>query len=164
MYWPGHVGAALLAYAPVGALVSARYGTPLAAVGTAVAVGLSTLPDADQVLPIDHRGPTHTIWFAFLVTAVAALGGGALGATGVLPPALGPPLLFALVVGTATVVAIGSHLAADSITPMGIAPLVPIVAWHHSFELTRAANSTANRVLFACGILVTVVVHAVVGA
>lgn len=156
MYWPGHVGAALLLYAPVGTALNARAGTVLAAVGTGTAVLFSTLPDIDKQLPVEHRGPTHTLWFA----AGVAVAAGLIGLLGGV--AFGAPTALGVVAGTAAFISLCSHLLADSITPMGIAPLVPLVAWHHSFELTRAANVTANLVLLTLGLFTTAGVHAVV--
>ena len=71
MHREGHIGAALVAYAPVGAVALALGFETLALVGAVAAGGLSMLPDYDQRVPgLDHRGPTHTVWFALVVGVV----------------------------------------------------------------------------------------------
>ncbi|WP_299237097.1 metal-dependent hydrolase [Natronomonas sp.] len=145
MYRWGHVGASLFCYAPLGAALGRTGETGLAALGVAVAVAVATLPDADERLPIAHRGPTHTVWFVAAAALVSAALGAALGR------AIGRPLAVAGAVGSATAVSLTSHLLADSVTPMGIRPLSPVSAWHHSFDLTPAADRRANAALLAAG-------------
>lgn len=61
MHREGHVGAALVAYAPIGGVLVAAGATGAAVVGGMVAFGLAMLPDWDQQIPfVDHRGVTHT--------------------------------------------------------------------------------------------------------
>lgn len=155
MYRRGHVGAALFVYAPVGAALS-RGGEPwLAVLGAAVAIACATLPDADEFLPIDHRGPTHTIWFVLGGAAVAAVAGWGLGSI------VGRPDAIAVTVGLAAGLSLGSHLLADSITPMGIRPFYPLSTWHHSFGVTPAANPRANTTMLGVGIAFTLCCQAV---
>lgn len=159
VYAPGHVGAALFCYAPVGAALS-RGGEPaLALAGAAVAVALSTLPDADDyaVVPFDHRGTTHTVWFVALGAGVGA-GIGALAGLLV----LGRPAALAATVGGATFVSLGSHLLADVITPMGIRPFYPLSMWHHSFDLTPAKDPRVNAAFLGVGLAVALAFQAVV--
>ncbi|TKR25729.1 metal-dependent hydrolase [Natronomonas salsuginis] len=146
MYRWGHVGAALFVYGPVGAALSRGADPWLAAFGAAVAVACSTAPDADELLPIDHRGPTHTIWFVLGGTAVVASIAGVAGAP------IGRQVTVAATAGTAAALSLGSHLLADSITPMGIRPLYPLSAWHHSFDITPAANPRANTSMLGVGL------------
>lgn len=62
MYWPGHVGLALLAYAPVVVLLRRRCRERWVVVGLAILLPLSVGPDIDLVVPaLAHRGVTHTI-------------------------------------------------------------------------------------------------------
>ena len=145
MYRWGHVGAALFCYAPLGAALGRTGETELAALGVAVAVAVATLPDADERLPIAHRGPTHTVWFVAAGALVSAALGAALGY------AIDRPLAVAGAVGAATAVSLTSHLLADSVTPMGIRPFAPVSAWHHSFDLTPAADRWANAAMLAVG-------------
>lgn len=149
MYGPGHVGAALFCYAPIAAALT-RSGEPaLALLGTGVAVALSTLPDADEfeVVPADHRGPTHTVWFVLGVAAVLAAGGALLGLL------VGRPAALSVTAGSAALVSLASHLLADVVTPMGIRPFAPLSRWHHSFDLTPAKNPRANAALLGLGTL-----------
>ena len=151
MYAPGHVGAALFCYAPVAAALS-RDGEPaLAIAGAAVAVALSTLPDADElaVVPVDHRGPTHTVWFVVVASFAAAAFGALAGLVVGRPDALG------VTVGVAAAVSLTSHLLADIITPMGVRPFSPLSEWHHSFDLTPAKNPRANTTMLVVGLAVT---------
>ncbi|ELY57387.1 metal-dependent hydrolase [Natronolimnohabitans innermongolicus] len=148
MYQVGHYGAALLAYAPLGTVVALAGNETMALVGALVCIALSTLPDCDQQVPfLAHRGPTHSFAFAVLV------GGGLAGITAVLVDAATPLLdvgfvAFAFVVGTLSIV---SHILADALTPMGIRPFWPLSRRHYTLEVTKAANSIANYVLFGIG-------------
>ncbi|QLD86420.1 metal-dependent hydrolase [Natronomonas halophila] len=145
MYRLGHAGAALCCYGPVAALLSAGGDPTLAVAGTAIAVACSSLPDVDEVLPIPHRGPTHTVWFVTACSLLAAVIGVVAGAR------LGGPSTLATVFATATAVSLVSHLLADSITPMGVRPFAPLSDWHHSFDVIPAANRRANVALFGAG-------------
>jgi inner membrane protein len=146
MYRRGHVGAALFCYAPMGAVLS-RIGEPgLTVLGATITVLFATVPDADEYLPINHRGATHTIWF---VAAAAGLAGGIGGIVG---GVVGHQLAIGVIVGVATAISLTSHLLADSITPMGIRPFYPVSTWHRSFEITPAANPRANTAMLGIGI------------
>lgn len=154
MYKPGHVGAALLAYAPVGwvLVVSDRFG--LAAVGGAAMVALAMLPDYDMRVPfVQHRGVTHTVGFAVAVGAVLGSGGLVLARRlpDVAPPALA---VFGFGVGTLAVL---SHVGADALTPAGVTPFWPLSDWHVTLGLVRADNTVANYLLLALGVFATVV-------
>lgn len=156
VHWRGHVGAALVAFAPVGAVLSASGEFALALLGTAVAVAVATLPDVDEALPMAHRGWTHTVWFVAGCGVLAAALGAAAGV------AVGRPLAVAVAVGLATGVSLAAHIAADSVTPMGVRPLYPVSRWHHSFDVTPARNPRANATLLGFGVLTAVAAHAVV--
>ena len=151
MYRWGHVGAALFCYAPLGAALSGLGSPELAALGAVTAVAFSTVPDADELLPIDHRGPTHTVWFVVVAALLAAVVGAAAGVV------VGRPAAIAATVGVATGISLTSHLLADSITPMGVRPFYPISMWHHSFGITPAANPRANTTMLGVGIAFTLV-------
>lgn len=149
MHREGHVGAALLVYAPVGFLAFVLGWRELALLGAATAVALATLPDQDLRLPIvEHRGITHTAWFAALV-------GGALGAVGWLYGArtgvatAAAAAAFGFVVGAATVC---SHVLADALTPMGVTPFSPLSDRRYTLDLVRASNPIANYALLALGV------------
>ncbi|WP_200530375.1 metal-dependent hydrolase [Halorubrum sp. LN27] len=157
MYWRGHVGIALLAYAPVAAAVRVAGEPGLAVLGAAVAVAFATVPDLDHRLPVAHRGPTHTVGFVVATGAVVAVAGGL-----VFPASGGTDLLasggFALpawtpaFAGGVATLSLCSHVAADVITPMGIRPFRPLSTWHVTFDLTPAANPRANRLFLGLGV------------
>lgn len=146
MYRWGHVGAALFCYAPMGGALSRIGELKLTILGAVFALLFATVPDADEYLPINHRGVTHTVWF------VAAAAGLAAGIGGIIGVVVGRQLAIVVTVGMAAAISLTSHLLADSITPMGIRPLYPVSAWHHSFEITPAANPRANTTMLGVGI------------
>lgn len=151
MYRNGHYGAALLAYSPLG-LLAVALGFPLAGVGGGLlAIALAMIPDWDQRVPgVAHRGPTHTVYFAGIV----AVGTGLLAAGVVAArPGVGPLSIvgggvFGAAVGGVT---IGSHIAADSLTPMGVEPFGDDGP-HFSYGVCRADSTLGNYGLLALGI------------
>jgi len=151
MYQQGHYGAALLVYAPVAIVASMVVSLGLVLIGGVVVVWLSMLPDLDQRVPlIEHRGVTHTVWFALLVGGVIGAGAGLLGAnTGF--ASVRELTVFGFVVGTTTIV---SHILADALTPMGVRPFAPLDRRHVSYNVTRAKNPLANYTLLLIGVLV----------
>ncbi len=156
MYRNGHVGAALLAYAPIAAVVVGVGLEEVAIGGGAVAVALASLPDADQRVPfVSHRGVTHTVQFAAAVGLLLGIGGGLVGASVGPGPALALGA-FGFVVGTVTLL---SHIAADALTPMGVEPFND--DRHYSYDVTRAANPVANYVLLGLGVVAIGVAYVV---
>jgi inner membrane protein len=147
----GHVGAALLAYTPLGAGAVLAGAEGLALFGAVASVALASLPDYDLRLPfVSHRGITHTVWFAVAVGAV--LGGAGFWLASQTATAAAPAVAaFAALVGVTAVV---SHVAADAITPMGVTPLTPLSGWHYSASLVRADNTLANYLLLALGVMI----------
>jgi len=160
MHKTGHYGAALLTYAPLGATLLAVGFEVAALVGGGVVLALSGLPDVDQRIAfVEHRGSTHTVWFALVVGGVlgglgATLGGELIGVSSVAAGAFG------FVLGMLATV---SHLLGDVVTPMGITPFWPVSDAHYTLSLTRADNPIANYLLLAGGVAVTVGVLAVAG-
>lgn len=151
MYKTGHYGAALLLYAPVGYLLLA-VDPGLAVLGGIGAVAFSRVPDYDLRVPgLEHRGVTHTLLFLIVVTG--ALAGTSLafadqfGTDPILTGGLGA------IVG---IVAIGSHLFADALTPSGVPLLWPISSRRFSVSLATASNPIANYGLLVFGVGVTV--------
>jgi inner membrane protein len=149
MYRTGHYGAALLVYAPAGAIAIALGFETLALAGGAVAVWGAKLPDVDLKLPlVSHRGVTHTVWFALLAGVV-------LGGVGVLVGANRGSLeaaglaAFGATVGVLT---IGSHILADALTPMGVRPFAPVSDREYSLALATADSPIANFGLLVLGI------------
>jgi len=149
MHRPGHYGASLAVYSPVGFVLTAFGASELAIVGGAVVVGGSMLPDLDQGVPfIQHRGPTHTIWFMLLVASVFAVTGFVVGvgSTGLIAGAL--LASFGAVIGATM---IGAHLLADALTPMGIQPFKPLRNDKYTLDIAKAANPIANYALLVAG-------------
>lgn len=167
MYRPGHTGVSLLVYAPLGYALLIEGDVVLAVLGGGLVVALAMVPDVDLRLPgVSHRGSTHTLLFACCVGTVLGMGGWALanaiggaGATlgarisvhvgPVSPAGLGT---FGFLVG---VISICSHLLADLVTPMGIAPFWPLSSKRFSLGIARSSNTFANALLLALGVGVT---------
>lgn len=148
MYRTGHIGAALLAFGPIGFVAGAIGGAEPALIGAGVSAFLASVPDLDMQAPlVKHRGPTHTAWFAALVGACVGALGFAAGLQMGIFVALGAGL-FGFVTGA---VAIGSHIAADALTPMGIRPFAPFSNQKYTWDLVKAANPIANYALLGLG-------------
>lgn len=147
MHRPGHIGAALIGYAPVGAVALAFDLSQFALIGGGLAVGLAMLPDWDQKVPfVDHRGVTHTVHFAALVGGLLAVAGALIGTSvGLASAAL--LSIFGFAVGFGTII---SHIAADALTPMGVEPFRN--GRRYSFDLAKASNPIANYLLLGLGI------------
>lgn len=150
MHKKGHYGAALLGYAPLGTIVLAAGFDAAALAGGGVTVGLAMVPDLDMKIPgVSHRGPTHTVHFALSVgLGVGLLAGALLVVAGAPLPAAVGATVFMFATGA---LAIGSHIAADALTPMGVTPL-GADGPHYSVGVARAANPLANYGLLALGI------------
>ncbi len=148
MHKEGHVGAALLVYAPVGFVVMLVVDAEFALFGAVAAGALAMLPDIDMKLPlIKHRGPTHSFLFALLVGIGTAAVGWSIGADTGATAGIGMAAL-GLYIGTGTVV---SHIAADALTPAGVSPYWPVRETHYSYDITTAANPIANYLLLGIG-------------
>ncbi|ERG94418.1 metal-dependent hydrolase [Haloquadratum walsbyi] len=152
MHKKGHYGAALTAYAPIG-MGALILGFDVAAIsGGVVAIGLAMFPDIDMNLPnLSHRGLTHTVHFMLGVAAAAGIFGGILGLIfgSQLLLAVGSSLYLALVSG----LTIGSHIAADALTPMGVTPFGD--ERHYSYDLWNADSVIGNYGLLGLGVLST---------
>jgi inner membrane protein len=160
MYRNGHYGAALLAYAPLGAGLLVAGEETLMLAGGAVVLALTPVPDFDQRLPlIEHRGPTHTVAFALLVGLAVGTAGLLVGQSADQSTAVTLGLL-GFVVGTLAIVA---HLLADAITPSGITPFWPLSDRHYTLSLVTADNTVANYLLLALGVFVTALLLFAVG-
>jgi inner membrane protein len=150
MHKKGHYGAALLGYAPLGTVALAVGFDAAALAGGIVTVALAMVPDLDMRIPgVSHRGPTHTVHFALSVGLAVGLLAGAFLAVGGAPlPAAVGATVFMFATGA---LAIGSHIAADALTPMGVEPL-GAGGPHYSVGVARAANPIANYALLGLGI------------
>ena len=156
MHRDGHIGAALLAYAPIGGIVLAVGFQQLAIFGGIAAVGLAMLPDWDMRVPgVPHRGPTHTYWFAGVVgVAVGGVAflGGLLASTVAITAVLGLGV-FGVVVGTVTML---SHIGADALTPMGVDPHNS-GGENYSLNICRADSTLGNYALLGLGVTASMV-------
>ena len=147
MYKTGHYGAALFVYAPVG-FVLLSVDPALAILGGVGSVALSRIPDYDLRVPfLEHRGVTHTLPFLVAVAALlGAVGYRAAGAVGTDPArTAGLGVVVALV-------AVGSHLLADALTPAGVPLLWPLSGRDYSVDVATASNPVANYGLLALGV------------
>lgn len=181
MHRNGHVGITLLCYAPVLMVIGvhAQWLLPVAVVAAVLLADLlvpvrlllrvttgrrsnisfspAMLPDLDMRLPlVTHRGITHTVWFAGLSAVVAAaIGYQVLRTVGpTLFPGQGTPgLLGAAFGGYLGFHAVATHLLGDVLTPAGIRPFSPLVDTRFSLGLVKAANTPANLLLYAAGLL-----------
>lgn len=149
----GHYGAALLAYAPVAFLVAAAGAPDLGLGGGVATAALAKLPDWDRWLPnVEHRGVTHTVWFALAVAIAGAIVGGGLAADSHPTAMLG----LAALGGTIGGLAVGSHIAVDALTPMGVRPFAPVDDRHVSYGLAESGDRVANLLLLLVGGALTV--------
>lgn len=170
MHRQGHAGMAMIGYAPMIVLLLALHQGYLflALTGFSLTTGLSMLPDIDMKIGfIKHRGPTHTVWFALLVAvifgAIGVVTGNLIESVGVAEfagvygaePAPHPPLFVGAVFFITGFLIVGSHLLADMVTPMGIAPFEPVSPRHYSLDLARADNKLANVMFYGIGWILT---------
>ncbi|MFB6143400.1 MAG: metal-dependent hydrolase [Halorientalis sp.] len=160
MHRSGHLGVALLVYAPLGAVLLLAGRTEAAVLGEVGMVALAMAPDYDTRVPfVKHRGVTHTVWFALVMGAGLGGVGWLLSGRPPVPPA-SALVLFGFLVGTLAGLA---HLLADALTPMGVRPLWPLSGRTYTLALSRASNPLANYALFAVGVLATGLVMLALG-
>jgi len=108
------------------------------------------LPDQDQRVPfLKHRGLTHTVHFAALTAVGAGVAGGAVGAS----TGTGSMILYGLLGVVLGGVAIGSHIAADALTPAGVDPFRS--GETITYDVVTAANPIGNAVLLLFGAVAT---------
>jgi len=158
MYVLGHVGISLLLYAPLAWAVAVDWpASGGSAYRTADDRARATTGSDTYTDRLDHRGPTHTVWFALgvglvtaLVAGVSAVAGGAIVGSSHSPP----PVWVAGWFGTVSTLTVLGHLAGDMLTPMGVWPFRPLSAWHYTAELTPSKNPRANRLCFAAGVVI----------
>lgn len=147
MYLLGHLGIALLVFAPIAfVLVRTRRIRP-AGFGGAAMLLLATAPDVDgYVAGLAHRGLTHTVWAALAVGILIAVVGFCCPSWG--GSCRSRSTTFGFLVGTTSVL---NHLLGDLITPMGLRPFYPLSGAQYSLRLVLARNPEANLAFFAVG-------------
>lgn len=170
MYRSGHLGVALLVFAPVGAALLLLGAVDRAVIAGGTICWLSSLPDLDHRIPgLSHRGATHSLGFAVAVGVafggVAAVGGGHLpipsdDGTTTIAGLDGPAVPFAFLVGVLTVLA---HLLGDVVTPVGVPLLWPLTRRTVGLGLCRADSTHANLAALVLGVAVNVVVAWITG-
>lgn len=144
-----------LLYAPIALVVGVFMSVELAVLGAMVFVGLSSIPDFDRhfdnnmnthrsdmwtLVPIKHRGFTHTVWFA-----VAAGGVGAVIGVVMAPMASAVPVEFVMVfLALCAFAGILGHILGDMMTPMGVKPFAPVKKTKYSLAWFLAKNRIAN--------------------
>lgn len=152
MYWSGHYGVALLAYAPVLYVFASQGEMVTGVAGGVLVLALSTLPDVDHQIPlVAHRSVTHTLAFAAFVGAVVG------GAVWFAPVAGEPREILAYGAGGLAAFAIVAHLLADALTPMGVPLLWPLTRRRYSLGVTPAGNVFWNGGLLVLGVFANVV-------
>ncbi|WP_159077047.1 metal-dependent hydrolase [Halococcoides cellulosivorans] len=155
MYRKGHIGIGIALYAPVAFWLASVDLMGAFGVGLVCVTFVSYAPDFDVWLPlVAHRGATHTVLAAVLVSLAIAGGSVALGVQSGLiassPGAMGTTGGF--VVGVTLLGYLG-HLAGDALTPMGIRPFRPVSNRRYSLDLVTASNETANTAFATVGTL-----------
>jgi len=158
MYVLGHVGISLLLYAPLAWLLLSTGQPAVAALTGLLMIVLAPLPDLDTYTDrLDHRGPTHTVWFALGVGLVTASSPVLARSLAVLSSGVATHYHRFWVAGwfgTVSTLTVLGHLAGDMLTPMGVWPFRPLSAWHYTAELTPSKNPRANRLCFAAGVVI----------
>lgn len=147
MFPPGHVGIALLLYAPLAYALAIRGREKAMTAGVVALVLLTLAPDLDVFVPwLAHRGLSHSIAAAvclgFGAGTVGWASGWTAGARRAERAAMGVFVGFFGGVG---------HLAGDVITPWGVQPFAPVHPATYTLDLVAARDPTANVALFALG-------------
>ncbi|WP_129115744.1 metal-dependent hydrolase [Halegenticoccus tardaugens] len=159
MYAPGHVGIALLCYSPVAALLTHNGRHRERRAGTVGVLVCAALPDADlYIIQLMHRGITHTLWMALAVALVFGITGWATGRHG---SRAASSARFGFAVGA---LGVGSHLAGDVITPLGLRPLYPLSDATYSLALVYSRTPAVNVAFFALGVGAFAASHALARA
>lgn len=160
MELPGHLGVALLVYAPVAAMEIRRGRSRRAWLGLAVVLPLAVSPDVDLYLAgVPHRGVTHSLLAVVVAGAAVAL-------LACLRRPRGPGSRVRAARSGAFVGGLGvlSHLLGDVVTPMGIRPFLPLSETTYTLTLVYAADQRANATLLVAGITVFATAVSLAGA
>lgn len=157
MHRSGHIGVALLAYAPVLYAFVSEGQLLVAAAGAGLVLALTQLPDADLAIPlVAHRGPTHSLAFAAFVGGV--VWAGVLAA----PASVQSRETVAVGAGGLAAFAVLAHLLADALTPRGVPLLWPVTSSRFSLDVTPAGSVFWNGGLLIVGAFANVAAVAVV--
>lgn len=165
MHREGHIGIGMIWYAPIAYILVEHGSLTVFGLGL-VAVGFwSFAPDFDMVLPIRHRGPTHSFPMAVLAGLLTAASAVYLNANGLIHSLSGAGVgTFAAAMGFAFAIGflgVVGHIVGDVLTPMGVEPFWPVTRWNTSLALVLASDKEANQRLatagaVACGVAVVI--------
>lgn len=138
----GHIGMSLIFFAPIVYALTLFDMFILAAVGFFAALFLASIPDKDLDWEIfEHRGFTHTIWFAIILGSLFASLVYIIGADNT-------RIIASFVVGFTAIV---SHIAGD-VTKDGIKPFSPISNKKYFSGRLSASNNKLNRTTLYIGV------------
>ena len=119
--------------------------------GAALILGaafLASLPDIDLRLRrvgVRHRGFTHTVWFAALLSAGTYLGLDYLCREGVKPP------ISPMTASVTVALAVMTHILADAMNYQRVRPLAPLSSAGVALKLFRSSSGLANAGFFLVG-------------
>lgn len=155
MYPTGHTGINLIIYSPVASVLLYFNKTKLVFVGLLIMLVGSKLPDKDQswkdkfYIPFinSHRGFTHTIWFALIISIPALLIGYLSNEIGTSNRLANSLFLFSI-----SYLSIISHLIGDVITVSGVNLFYPLKKQEYdkynynnpSLSITKAKSKIHN--------------------
>lgn len=172
MYLKGHVGINAIIYSPVAFLTQQHLSTGLALIGGLFCIGITSLPDEDRhfqegmsnksklltLIPIKHRGRSHTVWFAILIGAIFSIGTYWFLSGGFAPDSPIYTILpeknhleISLFIGFNTMLGIIAHIVGDVLTPTGVKPFAPIRKNKYTLNICKAKNSRANKAFLIVG-------------
>lgn len=145
MHQEGHTGLNLILFAPVAYWLVAHDELLVMGLAMVGVVSMAPIPDVDLHLPIKHRGPTHSVWFAIGVgaTYAAILTYTGFGDLTILETAS---------IGFASgALGVLGHIVGDMVTPMGVAPFEPVSSYWVGLGMCKSGDERVNRRLLEFG-------------
>jgi inner membrane protein len=187
MYSKGHIGINALLFAPIALILKGIFSFEMAVIGALFCVGAASFPDIDRlfagmtnktqfwtIVPISHRGITHTIWFALLTGGVGlaasffVLSSSEFGLSELLSGFIPNYNYFVLsaCIGGSLVLSVVGHIIGDVITPSGVRPFKPIKNREYMIGFVHADGKIfgkesleyGNKIFFAIGLAVLLIV------
>lgn len=145
MHQEGHVGLNLVLFSPIAYWLATQDELLLMGFMLIGVAGMAPIPDIDMRLPIPHRGPTHSVWFAILVGVIYAA---------VLVLAGTGELELAALAGVGLIsgfIGVIGHMLGDMITPMGVAPFEPMTSNWIGLGWVKSGDKRINRYFMQAG-------------